>query len=106
MIINLLAGIVLATSVFATLMWCVYQCVSQTGWRRWVHFALMVLLIAVFVPFVFSRELLVSGVSIAILIVSVGFILANRWPTWLLGIPPQILAVVILSNPQMLALAA
>ena len=106
MILYFLVGVVLAAGCFATLMWSFYQSVQTRGWRRAIHLALIAFLIAAFIPAVFSNGLLIAVVGFGLLGLSVAFVFANRWPTTLLSLPPALLALLMLSFPELLAVAA
>ncbi|MEM0977636.1 MAG: hypothetical protein AAGJ34_08885 [Pseudomonadota bacterium] len=106
MIVQLLGGVLVAAFIFGTILWCLYRVVKDGGWKRWVHAAMMIVLIAAFTPWVYSNRFASAGIAVLILCLAPAFIVANRWPTVLLIIPPLLLALMFIFMPDALVQAA
>ncbi|MEO1563617.1 MAG: hypothetical protein AAFR98_09290 [Pseudomonadota bacterium] len=100
-IFTLLAGIIVAMASFATLMWCVYQLVQTKGWRWWTHLLYMPFIIAGFIPYMNARPIFMMVIGAFLLSLSPAFVIANRWPTVLLAVPPSIMGLLFLIEPEM-----
>ncbi|MEM9716076.1 MAG: hypothetical protein AAF826_06110 [Pseudomonadota bacterium] len=102
-IFYLLIGIVIAATCFGTILWCVYQAVQQVGWRRYIHIGYIPLIMAGFIPALAAYDTILRIIGILLLATGIAFVIANRWPTILLVIPPTCLALAFILSPDIFA---